>query len=72
MVPQFFKYNLWGRIMGDGTPISQVQSLGDGTYRPILQFNTIQYQAIQNTLMAFWSNSMKAVPLMHLYLPQYP
>jgi len=32
MVPQFFKYNLRGRIMGDGTPISQVQSLGDGTY----------------------------------------
>ena len=32
MVPQFFKYNLRGRIMGDGTLISQVQSLGDGTY----------------------------------------
>ena len=32
MVPQIFKYNLRECIMGDGTPISQMQSLGDGTY----------------------------------------
>ncbi len=41
MVPQFFKYNLRGRIMGDGTPISQVQSLGDGTY--IFQVQSLGY-----------------------------